>query len=549
MERLAVLPFENLTADPSLNWAGTALARVLAEELSASTRILPFTSDSAAAARLSNAARAIQGYYTADRGRVVFHAVVRNLASSRNEKWLESSPGGDPVLGAASEFAKQIDTRTRPFGTQNGAALKAWGESLVATDPARKTELLEKAIAADPGFGAAYSQLTQTYISSRDGARALEVAKRARERLSSFTDLDRARMELVSAELTNNAEERRTALVALSRLISTDAQTARSLADAELAARRFQTAVEIYRNAVALEPESPALLNLLGYAEAYNGNLDAARSALERYRALDPKGINPLDSLGEVHFFCGQFTEAEKYFLEAEKLQPGAATAVQVLKAAEARYLAGDTNGADAIEARAERAAASAGSDQFGEMRRAQWLYITGRRDQAMSAAETAARAQQSETAAFSALQLAIWKLDAGDRDRAKALAAAAASLTRNPGLQRSAAMVQSIAGAAAPSLDPVMQSAAHAYAALFGKDYAKASELFKALLARSSPASDGEFRTMIALALSETGKKDEARQLISRYFIPIGSSEDQLLATHAFPYFVELRRALGSTR
>jgi tetratricopeptide (TPR) repeat protein len=548
VERLAVLPLENLTPHPSLNWSGTALARVLAEELSASTRILPFSAENMAVARLSNASRAVQGYYTSDGGRLVFHAVVRNLETNRNEKWLQSSPGGDPILGAATEFAKQIDARTRAFGTQNSTALRAWGESLQAGDPNERAELLEKAITADPGFGGAYTALTQTYISAGDQIRALDAAKRARERLSSFTDLDRARMELVNATLTNNAEERRTALVALSRLISTDPQTARTLADAELAARRFGTAVEMYRNAAALEPENTGLLNVLGYAEAYNGNLEAARSVLERYRALDPKGINPLDSLGEVHFYLGKFAEAEKYFLEAEKLQPGAATAVQVLKAAQARYLAGDTSGADTLEARAQRAAQSSGN-LLSEFRHTQWLYITSRRDQAISAAEVAAKGQHPEAAPLSVLQLAVWKLDAGDRERAKALAAAAASSSRNPGIQRLAAIIQSMAGDAVTGLDPSSASAAQAYAALFAKDFAKAAESFKALLVKSSPAVDGELRTMLALALNETGRKDEARALLSRYFIPIGSSEDALLATHAFPHFLELRRALVGSK
>lgn len=542
MERLAILPFENLTPDPSLDWAGLALARILAEELTASTNLLPFTADTMASARLSNAVRAVQGYYTSDRGRLVFRAVVRGLASSRNEKWLESSPGGDTVVGAATEFAKQIEKRTRPFGTQNTAAVRAWGEALATADPARKAGLLEKAIAADPAFGGAYTELAQSYMAAGDQGRALDVVKRARERLSVFTDVDRARMELLDATLTNNADQRRNALVALSRLISTDPQTARTLADAELAARHIGAAVEMYRNAVALDSDNAALLNLLGYAEAYDGNVDRARAALERYRALDPKGINPLDSLGEVHFICGKFAEAEKYFVEAANLQPGPATAVQLLKAAQARYLAGDTAGADALEARAGQSGGG-GANLLVAIRRAQWLYVTGRRDQAVAAAEKVAGAQGSEPAAYAAMQLAVWKLDSGDRERAKQLAASAATSARSPGIQRTAALIGAMAGGPLTGFDSAAALTAQAYAALFSKDLVNAARLFQELLAKTSPASDGEIRTMLAVALNGTGKQSDARALLIRYFIPIGSTEDALFASQAFPHFIELRK------
>ena len=506
--------------------------------------MLPFTVETMASARLSNAVRAVQGYFTSDRGRLVFRAVVRGLGSSRNEKWMESSPGGDAVVGAATDFAKEIEKRTRPFGTQNTVAVRAWGEALAASDPVRKAGLLEKAIAADPAFGGAYTELAQAYMADGDQGRALDVVKRARERLSGFTDVDRARMELLDATLNNNADQRRNALVALSRLISTDPQTARTLADVELAARHIGAAVEMYRNAAALEPDNPALLNLLGYAEAYDGNIDRARTTLERYRALDPKGINPLDSLGEVHFICGKFAEAEKYFLDAANLQPGPATAVQLLKAAQSRYLAGDLPGADSLEARAEQSGGG-GANLLVAIRRAQWLYVTGRRDQAVAAAERVAGAQGSEAAAYAAMQAAVWRLDSGDPERAKQLAQSAATSARSPGIQRTAALIGAMAGGPATGLDPAIALTAQAYAALFNKDLASAAKFFQDLLAKTSPASDGGIRTMLALALNGTGKQADARPLLSRYFIPIGSTEDALFASQAFPHFVEMRKAL----
>ena len=524
---------------------GPAAARVLGEQVSASTTILPFVAASNAAARQLNANKTIEGYYTNEAGRVVFRAVVRDLATNRNAQWLEFSGKGDSLLAAAASFAQQIDKRNRAFGTRNPAALQAWGQSLVEADPQHRAELLEKAIAADASFGAAYLDLAQLHASTGQGPRALEVAKRARERISSFTDFDRARMDLFDANLTNNADQRRTALVALSRLVSTDADTIRTLAESEMAARRFSAAADLYRNAVALEPENPGLLNALGYAEAYGGRLDAAREDLERYRALDPKALNPVDSLGEVCFIAGDFGEAARYFLEAEKLQPGPASTLQVLKAAQARFLGNDVRGADELRDRAFKAMGPAGAALAG-LQRAQWFWITGRKQEATTAAERIVAAPQPDAAAYAGLQLALWKLDGGDREGARSLATAAVARASNPRIKRLAAIVVSITGGAVPDLDPVAATIARAYTAFFARDFAKAAELFNGLYLRSEPSNDGAFRTMLAYALNQTGKKDQLRELTSRYFIPIGSTEEAPLAVHALPYFVELRRSLG---
>ena len=76
-------------------------------------------------------------------------------------------------------------------------------------------------------------------------------------------------------------------------------------------------AVAEYRKALEIEPEDPAALNQLGYAEAYAGDLARRYGRLRRYQALRPAEANPLDSLGDVNLMSGRLSEAESFYTEA----------------------------------------------------------------------------------------------------------------------------------------------------------------------------------------------------------------------------------------
>jgi tetratricopeptide (TPR) repeat protein len=529
---------------------GPALAAVLAEQLSASVTIYPYRVNDFRAARLSNAARVLQGYFTKNGTRFDVHSVVEDLAAVRNVKVIDTPVSGQPLVSVPETIAKQLDKRTRRFGTTNPTALSDWGQALSASDPETKTRLLQAAIKADPNFGMAYVELAEFAAARGDREQALAVTKEANDHLSGFTDVERARMELVESGLRENLTQRREALMALSRLVSTDARTIRTLAELDLQTRRYDSAIDLFQNALAIEPDNPALWNELGYAQSYAGNLSGAKDALERYRALQPKASNPLDSLGEVHFFAGQFAEADRYFLKAREANPDPSGLTEVLKAAQARYMQGKTAEADALFAQVEAGSGGA-NNPLAAVRKAEWLYVTGRAAQAIPLLESAGQSPNPEIAAFAQCHLAMWALDSGDRARAADLAGRALAATRNGSLQRTAALLRAVSlpGSVSGQAPAAFVEWVQAYDALFSKDFERAAQLWKPLYERSPPTNDGNPRTMYAWALSNSGKRDAARPLLSRYFIPLGGPDDPLFATHAFVRFLELRaQGSGST-
>ncbi len=538
--RLAVLPFENLTGDASLDWAGAAFPAVIIEQASGSTHRFPYPASDLRAARLSGALHALEGYVTRRGARLVYHAVLENLATGRMDGVFDAESALHAgVAEAADSVARALEPAARPFGTRNAAAIEFWGRAIVSVDAESKARELEQAIAADPNFGAAYTDLVEVWLARADAARWADAIQRGEQRAGQFNEFERARFQVAAAGARNDANARREALLALSRLVPADIETLRVLGQYEVAARRFPSAVELYRRALSIEPANAAVLNELGYAEVYNGNLEGARQALERYRAIQPDDPNALDSLGEAHFTAGRFAEAEKYFLEGQRMAPRFQGGVDLLKGAQARFLQGNLSGADELYSQFEK---SRGGDPVAGLRRAQWLFLTGRAAQAMAAAEAASKGPNPEMNAYAFCHLALWSMDLGDRAKASGYAAQAAQ-ARSPAIRRLAALSVAEAGGDVPG--PV-GDLGRAMAELYARNAAAAVPTLALLYERSQPTIDGEVRTLYAWALADSGKRAEAKLLVTRYFQPLGLQEDSLLAATLFPRFLALRKSLG---
>jgi tetratricopeptide (TPR) repeat protein len=544
---MAILPFENLTGDASLDWAGPAAASIFANGITASTHVLPMVAGDTNEAALTQPDEVLQGYFERRGDQLRFYVTVRNQ-STRKMVAVYQASGPAAYLPATMEaLERETKERIRPFSTTNPEAVREWGNAMLTTTLEQRAAALERAIADDPNFASAYVELAQVWRNAGNRDNVANVLARAKVRIATFPDVDRARLELIDSELTGNAIERRRSLLALSRLISTDPKMLEALADFDFSHRQFTSAAELYKSALAITPENAAVLNQLGYTEAYNGRLDEARSALERYRALDPQQPNSLDSLGEAHFLLGHFDEAEKYFLDAHSRQPAFLNGLELVKAAQCRMMRGDLSAADNLFGKymMHRQAAH---DPLATIRYAQWLYLTGRREQAEDNLQKLA-AQTGDLGSYAAAQLSLWAVDAGKRDQAQALAARAAASAVDASMRNLAALCSYFA---APSGAPPGSDLASAFALAFSGRFAEAAPLLKALYERTNPSTDGQIRSMYASALVGAGRTKEAAPLIEHFVMPF-NGQDSPLASITFPRFVSARAsvldALGRTQ
>jgi tetratricopeptide (TPR) repeat protein len=103
---------------------------------------------------------------------------------------------------------------------------------------------------------------------------------------------------------------------------------------------------ELYRAAIAAEPESPLGHIGLGGCSMHEHDLAAARASYERAREIDPKVVSAHIGLGSVAYLEGRFRDAARHYEAAAEIDDkvadahwGAAAAYDALGDAERRRL------------------------------------------------------------------------------------------------------------------------------------------------------------------------------------------------------------------
>jgi tetratricopeptide (TPR) repeat protein len=575
-QRVAILRFENLGADASLDWIGRALPEMMAVDLAAAPAIYtmpssrlhsleralgprPIAAPGVSAERdmaiLAGATRLGYGEYSVQNGRLRARITVENPAT-RAVEWVASAeaPAAGGVAALAASLARQVWSGAARIPVNN-AALQSYVAALESNQPVTVSDDLERAIAADPDFAPAYRLLAQVKAQSQDRAGAAAVIARARSR--NLDPSARARIELDAAGLSGDRATHMAALETLSRLEPADPTVWRSLASALMTAHRYPEAAAGFRKSAAIDPQDPTVFNEMAYACAYSGDIPAAVEALARYRAARPAEANPLDSLGDVYLIAGRLDEAEKAYAEADRKEPHFQMDGSLFKAAMARLMSGDVAAADGL-ARKYLDARAAVKDPAVGYRQAEWMWAAGRRrvaiDQMADYARGTANGPLRELAARAHAQIAIWNLALGDRAGAAKMAAMA-SAEAGPASAGIAAVARFLSAAPASPAEwadranrefPAAQQAAVksfalAYALLLQKDFAAAGAVLKRAYDSGEQVDGAGLPVLLAWTYVETGRIPEAAALLRDNPAPSVSGAGPFL-TFYFPRVYYLR-------
>ncbi len=378
-QRLAILPFENLTGEPSLDWISQTGPQILAGELAGDeksvTNLVP-----AIVANVAQAygMRAQSLLHTSVTKRGDKFAFACNLEDAATHKTTSAASAEGSVLSAINQLAHKVNAKAVAFSTNNDEAVAAWGHGDY-----------EHATMLDPDFGPAWESWAVQLLNSQRKDEAREVAHRALARPSLKPALVQQRIELLAAIVDQNVNARKAALIRIAGLSPNDPAAQLAAADAEDLARNYPAAIERYQKTLQIDPQNAGAMNGWGYAEGEAGHLDTAKTILEEYGKQFGQLVNSLDSLGEVHFMNGKFKEAADYFEKASAADPKFLNGACLLKAAYARWLANDVTAADANMRRFLDKKNKDG-DVAVAWREASWLYSTGRRKEALAKLEQA---------------------------------------------------------------------------------------------------------------------------------------------------------------
>ncbi len=459
--RYAILSFENLSGDASLDWAARGgreyLTRSLSNGLNGGTVIGSDTLDRTDNTLGGHAAGAPG--ITSERGSAIAAGANHILTG-----YLERTPQGvrvavadenilthqfarpsavvsNSVFNALRQIARTLAADAGPPPTANEQAFQLYCTALQSS-VASAVPLLERAVELDPVFGRAWIALAQAYVGLGDRARAGDVLTRARSQR--LAPVDSARLEMDDAAL--HGGDRQVTLAALRSIYAAsprDLDAGRALAQAQTSAGDFAAAAVTWKSITGIAPDEVDAWNQLGYTKAWSGDYAGALAALQQYAALRPNEANPPDSRGDVQYWFGKYAEAATSYKAAYAKSAGFLNGGELYKAAWASFLSGDKTAADTLFAkfREERTRAE---DPSVTIFYGDWLYRTGREKEAEDLLRQSVKngADAPPVRAAIGAQLAIWDLLADDRVAAqKDLAAGGASTTAGEALVRFAAL------------------------------------------------------------------------------------------------------------
>lgn len=533
VERLGVMPIENLSSDAQFDWRSRAASAVVVYDLAGAKNIFARQVDSLSAAQGIRASRLLEGYFIERNGSIGIRATLEDAGRTKALESFEiDGPASAGFLPLANELARRLSSDARMFGTSNEQAFQFYGQALAATNPQDVALGLQQATEADRGFVAGYVDEAKTVLETGDGERARDVLRKGETALGD--PIDRANLEYVRAAASGDAAGRMKALESLSATTPANANIFTELGEMRFARRQFQQAAMEYRAALRLDADSPQIWNQLGYVLAWAKDLSGAREALAHYQKLAPEDVNVLDSQGEVSYMRGDFKAGTEYFERAAAKNPA-----ELVKAAEARLMAGDLQGADAFFL--NRLGTNEGTRGVAGYQRAQWEYLTGRQKEGLSRLEKLTPELSGDLQSLAFSQLAIWKLGMGDKGAATDLANQAAARAQSPQVRGISAVCRYLASGSTASSGSKM---ADVLALLFAKKFQEAVPLLETLYNETNPASDGQIRTLLAWAYVETGAIDKAVPLLDTYPLPLSSGEP-LFASLMFPRYLSLRKAV----
>ena len=546
IERLALLPFANLTGDRSLDWLSRGAQVVLNRQLATSRTVSVTAYGEVADAVLGRATRILHGTiekmgngfrlaaYTED-------GVTHRQAGERIE--LKVTAG--QVLVGFDRLARLLATDSGAVAVTQPAALAAFVEAQTLPLSEARKAVLTRAAQLDPQFALPMLALAEYSIGTgrRDEAEAALAAAGTRQ----LDPIERQQVALLRANLAQSGASpdrapQGEALAKLAEAAPSQPNVQAFAASSMLRLRQAAPAVAAYERALRVDPENADFWNRLGYAQAYLGHLPAARQAIETYQRLEPNEPNPLDSLGEVHYMGGQFKAAAEYFQAGFAKAPQFGGGRALLKAAYARLLDGQFEPAEQAFA---QYAKSGGASPLIEVARAQWLYASGQPEVALKGlAESAAKATGPLASLYQTHRCAL--LLRSDRPAAQAAArAAVAAAATTPAVfcaflsQPSVlpAEWQARAERAFPGPAAVaFRRQALAYALFFDGHYTEAFPLIDALLLETHLDGDSEFRVLLAECQWRTGRWESARETLARWPLP---AADSLFAGRMVPAYV----------
>ncbi|HEX9723145.1 MAG TPA: tetratricopeptide repeat protein [Vicinamibacteria bacterium] len=362
---LAVVPFNNASGDPSLDWLGPNLAEILVTELGQSSRVQTVSSDRvrqilndlripigaklepATVTRLaefSSAEMIVSGQFLKLGQQIRIDAMLQDLKERRTVPLKAEAASENELIGAIAVLAKsvqenlglsrdilaELQAQTFRPSSQSIQALRFYSEGLQLSRQGNELEALkrfENATGEDPEFALAYAALGQTYASLGYDYESEGFLRTAVELSSGLTQQERYMISAIQASVHNDFDKAIESYENLAEVMPEDAEVQFRLAELYERKGEYDRAKELYSSVLERDPSYLSALLALGNVEIKRETPQDSFEPLNRALSLamqreneEAKG-NVSFSLGLAYRDLGRRAEASQYFGEALEIQ------------------------------------------------------------------------------------------------------------------------------------------------------------------------------------------------------------------------------------
>jgi tetratricopeptide (TPR) repeat protein len=194
-----------------------------------------------------------------------------------------------------------------------------YGRRFLISDAVRE---LEEAVRLDPQFALAYLRLADQYAHQGDLRRSSELAVKVDQLQSRLPRYEQLSLQALKAGRARDIEA---AIAVRQQLVS---EFPRETMDRGILSviltfsGKPQQARELLQQGLALDPKSEDLLNFQSYELALSGDINGALAANDAYMAIRPGDPNPFDTRGDILFMASRDDEAVVAYRKVLALKP-----------------------------------------------------------------------------------------------------------------------------------------------------------------------------------------------------------------------------------
>jgi tetratricopeptide (TPR) repeat protein len=325
---LAILPFRNVSGDPSIDWLGSSLADMLSTDVGESSRLRTVSPDRihqilsdlrvapgsdidpnmiGRVAEFSSADIVVFGQYAKFGDQIRIDATLQDLKRNRrvpvkieaaSEKEIPASVDRlaeliRQNLSLSSDVLKELKASSFQPSSKSAPALRDFSQGVQRLREGKNldaVQMLQSAVQEDPQFALAYSRLAEA---DSDLGYDTQAEQYSRKAIELSQQLPLAEKYLIEANHAHILKDNKKAIAA-------------------------------YENLAKTFPDNTDVEYALGSLYTDNGDFDKARSQFESILKADPKNIKALWQIGTVEFLAGNPQGS------LEPLSKGLSLAVQV---------------------------------------------------------------------------------------------------------------------------------------------------------------------------------------------------------------------------